>query len=192
MITAIILAAGESRRMGCPKLVLPWGTTTVLGQVLNTYKSAGVDNLMVVTGGNRDQVEALIGDSAHVVFNPDYARSEMLGSLQRGIENLEPACEAIVIALADQPSLQASSVEAVIAAYQNNQVSIVVPSHQYRRGHPWLVTANHWDEILELREPLSLRDFLGRHQEEIHYVTLEDPGVLQDLDTPEDYLKIRP
>lgn len=193
MITAIVLAAGESRRMGRPKLALPWGKTTVLGQVLATYTHAGVDNLLVVTGGNRDQVEALIGDSARVVFNPDYARGEMLSSLQCGVRNLEPACKAILIALADQPLLRSDSVKAVIAAYQDSsQASIVVPSYQLRRGHPWLATAIHWDEILELRAPLSLRDFLRRHQEEIHYVTVDDPGVLQDLDTPDDYLKTRP
>ena len=67
MITALILAAGQSKRMGKPKMLLPWGETTVLGQVIATFKAAGADDVLVVTGGVREQVEALVGDSARTI-----------------------------------------------------------------------------------------------------------------------------
>ena len=70
--------------------------------------------------------------------------------------------------------------------------SIVVPSHQMRRGHPWLVARELWDEILELRAPKSMRDFLNAHKDEIFYVECDSPRILQDLDTPADYLKYKP
>ena len=72
MITAIILAAGESRRMGNPKLVLPWGESTVIERVLSTYHSAGVEDLLVVTGGHREKVEALVKPPAKAIFNKAY------------------------------------------------------------------------------------------------------------------------
>ena len=67
-----------------------------------------------------------------------------------------------------------------------------MPSFQMRRGHPWLVTRPFWNEILELKPPQSLRDFLNSHASEIQYVNVDTPGVLADLDTPDDYHRSRP
>ncbi len=85
MIAAIILAAGQSRRMGQPKMLLPWGKTTVLETVIATFRAADVDDILVVTGGDREQVESLVRDSARTVFNPGYAAGEMLRSVQTGL-----------------------------------------------------------------------------------------------------------
>ncbi len=189
MISVVILAAGESRRMGKPKMLLPWGQTSVLRKVLSTFRCAGVEDLLVVTGGARTQVEALAEGIARTVFNPNYARGEMLSSVQCGLRNLLPDCQASLIALGDQPLVKTSSVKEVIKAYAHNHTSLVTPSYQRKRGHPWLVTARHWPEIMEMRAPLTLRDFLTNHQDEIFYVNVEDPGILLDLDTPGDYAK---
>jgi len=192
LITALILAAGQSKRMGKPKMLLPWGETTVLGQVITTFKAAGIDDILVVTGGARELVEGLVGDSARTVFNPEFAKSEMLSSVQVGLAGLKPGVEAILIALGDQPQVRERSVRLIVEAYRKSGASIVVPSFQMRRGHPWLVTQSHWDEILQMRSPDSLRDFLYRHAGEIYYVEMEHDSILQDLDTPEDYLKTKP
>jgi molybdenum cofactor cytidylyltransferase len=192
MITALILAAGQSKRMGKPKMTLSWGETTVLGQVITTFNAAGVDDMMVVTGGHRKQVEALVGDSARTVYNPGYVKREMLNSVQVGLGQTKPGTEAILIALGDQPQVQERSVQLVIKAYRISGASIVVPSFQMHRGHPWLVARLHWDEILSMRYPETLRDFLERHTAEIHYVNINNNSILQDLDTPEDYLKSKP
>jgi molybdenum cofactor cytidylyltransferase len=192
MISALILAAGQSKRMGQPKLLLPWGATTVLETVIATFKTADVDDVLVVTGGHRESVEALVRDSARTVFNPDYAEGEMLSSVQAGLAGLKPGVEAILIGLGDQPQMRERSVRAVVDEFRNSGASLVVPSFQRRRGHPWLVARLHWDEILRMRPPVTLRDFLNRHADEIHYVELNNSSILQDLDTPEDYLKSRP
>lgn len=192
MIAALILAAGQSRRMGQPKMSLPWSETTVLGQVIATIKAAGVEDVMVVTGKDRKQVEALIGDSARTVFNSEFAKGEMLGSVQAGLAELGPGTEAVLLALGDQPQVRERSVRLVVEAHLESGASIVVPSFQMRRGHPWLVTRPHWDEILRMRSPESLRDFLNRHTGEIHYAAMYNDSILQDLDTPEDYLKSKP
>jgi len=192
MISALILAAGQSKRMGQPKMLLPWGETTVLEKVIATFKSAEIDDVLVITGGNREQVERLVGDSARALFNPNYAENEMLRSVQVGLEGIPPGVEAVLIGLGDQPQIQERSVWLVLEGYRRSRASIVVPSFQMRRGHPWLVGRDHWDEILAMRPPASLRDFLNRHPGEIHYVDINNDSILQDLDTPEDYLKFKP
>lgn len=192
MITAIILAAGQSKRMGQPKMLIPWGKTTVLGQVIHTFQAAGIEDLLVITGGDREQVEALVGNSARTVFNPNYADGDMLSSIQAGVAALGPGMQAALIGLGDQPHVQAGSVRLVADGYAKTGASIVVPSFHMRRGHPWLVARPHWEEIRRMPLSESPRDFLKRHAIEIRYVEVGDPGILKDLDTPEDYLKSRP
>lgn len=192
MITALILAAGQSKRMGQPKMSLPWGEATVLEKVIATFRAAGVDDILAITGGNQEQVKRLVGDSARTVFNPDYARGEMLSSVQAGLAGLKPEVEAVLIGLGDQPQVREGSVRLVMEGYRKSGASIVVPSFQMRRGHPWLVARPHWEQILNMQFPASLRDFLNARADEIHYVEINDDSILQDLDTPEDYLKSRP
>lgn len=192
MITALILAAGQSKRMGEPKMLLPWGETTVLEKVIATFESGGVDDILVITGGDREKVEALVGDSDQTVFNPDYIEGEMLSSVQAGLAGLKPGVEAVLIGLGDQPQVQERSVRLVMEEYRKSDASVVVPSYQMRRGHPWLVAHAHWDEILGMRSPASMRDFLNSHADEIRYIEINNDSILKDLDTPEDYLKFKP
>jgi molybdenum cofactor cytidylyltransferase len=92
MISAIILAAGQSKRMGRPKMLLPWGKTTVLGQVIETIQRAGVDEIIVVTGSARGQVEQIVTQHAlRSTHNSEYASGEMLASLQTGLRALTPS-----------------------------------------------------------------------------------------------------
>lgn len=191
-VTAIILAAGQSRRMGQPKMLLPWGKTTVLGKVIETLQTAGMEDLLVVTGGSRERVEAIIHESVRVVFNAEYESLEMISSIQCGLRATKPEAQAALICLGDQPQVQAGIVQVILQEYENTGASLIVPSYQMKRGHPWLVARNWWDEILEMKPPESPRDFLNRHAKEIKYINVDTPSVLADLDTPEDYLKSRP
>ena len=191
-IAAVILAAGQSRRMGQPKLLLPWGNTTVLGQALAVFAEAGIEEIVVVTGGTREQVEALVGASARTVFNPEYAEGEMLSSIQVGLGALGPSTRAALISLGDQPQVQKETVRAVCEAYARSQSPLVVPSHHLRRGHPWLADRSVWPELLSLPAGQTPREFLNAHAGLIHYVNIDTPTILEDLDTPEDYLKSRP
>ncbi len=192
MISAIILAAGQSKRMGEPKMLLKWGETTVIEKVIATFKAAGIQDVIVVTGGAREQVEKAIGESAHTIFNAEFANSEMLSSIQIGLTAIKPEVDAILIGLGDQPQVEESSVQLVVEEYQRTDASIVVPSYHMQRGHPWLVAKKYWGTILQMRAPDSMREFLNRHSREIRYVTSDSPSILQDLDTPEDYSKSRP
>jgi molybdenum cofactor cytidylyltransferase len=193
MITAIILAAGQSKRMGQPKMLLPWGNETVLTHVISTFREAGLADIIVVTGGTRERVEdAISALKINTVFNPEFAKGEMLSSIQCGIRATTDKSQAVLIGLGDQPQVQAGSVRMVCDAYHASKSDIIVPSFNRRRGHPWLVARSLWDELLMMESPLSPRHFLDTYREKIQYVNIDDSGVLLDLDTPEDYQKWRP
>jgi molybdenum cofactor cytidylyltransferase len=209
MISAIILAAGKSARMGQNKMLMKWGDITVLEKVIQTIKSAGIEDILLVTNPDLQiripNVQILINETNH----------EMLSSIQLGLQSLAPShpptnplkkveelsivdlgevpkAEGALICLGDQPQIESRSVRAVCEAYQKSRSNLVVPSYQMRRGHPWLVARPLWDELLTMNANQSPRDFLNKHAGEIEYVNLDTPTILQDLDTPEDYLKYKP
>ncbi len=193
MISAIILAAGQSRRMGQPKMLLQWGKLTVIEQVITTFSNAGIEDIVVVTGNARDRVEAATAPyPVRRIYNEDFVNGEMLSSLQCGLRAMSEQVQAALIGLGDQPQVQERIVRCVCKAYRESQPRLVVPSFQMRRGHPWLVARSLWEELLHMNPPESPRDFLRRHANEIHYVEVGTPSILTDLDTPEDYQKSRP
>lgn len=188
MISAIVLAAGQSKRMGRAKMTLPWRATTVLGRVIEVFHAANIDDILVVTGADREATERIAQASrARAVFNPDFASDDMLTSLQIGLRALPDGVEAAFIALGDQPQIEPGTVASVLRQYSDTHAPLIVPSYHMHRGHPWLVARLLWDEILSMRSPQTPRDFLERHATDIRYVVVETPTVLQDLDTPDDY-----
>jgi molybdenum cofactor cytidylyltransferase len=207
-ITAIVLAAGLSRRMGQPKMLLPWGETTVLGQVVRTLTDSttnlttdsatklrigtdiGADfEVIVVTGGARELVEAEVarlkaeGLPVRAVFNPQYEAGEMMSSIRAGLAAIGPEAEYALIAPGDQPQLSAESVRRVVSAARQPGSRLILPSFGMRRGHPWLVRRDLWPDLVATE---TGRIFLRAHEAEIFYVEA-DETVLKDLDTPEDY-----
>jgi molybdenum cofactor cytidylyltransferase len=192
-VAAVVLAAGLSTRMGTPKMVLPWGMRTVVAQVVSQLFEGGADDVTVVTGGARELVEqALEGFPVKFTANPDYENGEMLCSLQVGIRSLGERADAALIALGDQPQIHSGVVSAVIEAYQVSSAPLVIPSYHMRRGHPWLVERGLWGDLLAVKQPNTLRDFLGDYQRLIQYVNVDDASVLADMDTPEEYQRQRP
>jgi molybdenum cofactor cytidylyltransferase len=115
----------------------------------------------------------------------------MLSSIQCGIRTLTGRTNAVLIGLGDQPQVQEGTVKKVCKSFQDSGANIVLPSYQMRRGHPWLVAQPLWNELLMMEFPQSPRDFLNAHAADILYVDVDDPNILADLDTPEDYRKWR-
>jgi molybdenum cofactor cytidylyltransferase len=192
LVSAVVLAAGESRRMGQPKMVLPWGELTVIGHVVHTLASAGLREVVVVSGGHRQGLEdALRGLSISVplrlVHNPDYVSGEMLSSLKTGIAAMSARVQGILVALGDQPQIQVEIVRKVCHAFETGDFSLVVPSFQMRRGHPWIIDRGLWPVVVNMRPPVTLRDFLRHHVHLIHHVVVDNRSILQDLDTPDQY-----
>ncbi len=197
VIAAIILAAGLSRRMGTPKMLLPWGKSSVLGQVVATFARVNPREILIVTGGSRDLVVAEAERLSsrfpvRCIHNPGFETGDMLASLQRGLESQADDVEAVLIGLGDQPQLSQAALQAVAAAaYAAGSSRLIVPSCGMRRGHPWLVQRDLWAEILALSPPLTLRDFLSAHADEILYIEA-DQTILKDLDALEEYQREKP
>jgi molybdenum cofactor cytidylyltransferase len=213
MTAAIVLAAGLSSRMGRFKLTLPWGGRTVIGQVVATLEAAGIDEVIVVTGHRADEVTTALADTtAHAVHNPDYAAGEMLSSIQAGVREvaaarqglkpppsrsthraagesrLKPAesAPAVLLCLGDQPQMRMTTVQTVLAAGEaESWQNIVIPSYQMRAGHPILLPNWLWPEILDCTG--TLRDVMSAHRDRTHFLVVDTPTILADLDTPEDY-----
>ena len=198
MISAIILAAGQSTRMRHPKMLLPWGNVTVIEHAISVFANAGIEDILVITGGAREQVEEIIlkswnHASVRTAYNYDYLGGNMLSSIQCGLRNLtEKNSEAAMIGLGDQPQVQARSVRLVSEAFLQTRSPLVVPSFEMRRGHPWLVARPLWGELIEMNASETSRDFLNRYSQDIHYVQVDTPSILTDMDTPEDYRLSRP
>lgn len=193
MITAIVLAGGESRRMGRPKMVMAWGSATVLAQVIRVLREGGAEDILVVTGGARQEVEEICSrERVTTVHNEEYASNEMLGSLQTGLRSLSADSEAALVTLGDQPQTEAATIHRLLEQYEKDRPELLVPSYQLHRGHPWVLGSRHWAEVLAMSAPDSLREFLNRHTDDIRYVEVDSPTILQDLDTPEDYARRRP
>ncbi len=190
MISALVLAAGQSTRMGRPKMVLPWGESTVLGHVIDVFRASGAEDVLVVSGGDRAAVEDIAAScAARAVFNPHYAEQDMLSSLQAGLRSMPLEAEACLVALGDQPQIMPSTVRALLDTYRSTSAPLIVPSYQMHRGHPWLVARSLWDAVLAMQAPETPRDFLRSHADRILYINVDTPSILADLDTPEDYLK---
>ncbi|MBI5353352.1 MAG: nucleotidyltransferase family protein [Chloroflexi bacterium] len=186
-ISAIILAAGQSKRMGQQKMLMSWGNTTVLGKVIETLQAAGVEDITLVA--NSATASQITNYKLPITLNDG---GEMLESIQLGLRGQNSQSEATLICLGDQPQVEERSVRLVCESFQRSRSSIVVPSFQMRRGHPWLIAREQWDEVLRMRAPKSMRDFLNSHKDEIFYLDVDSPSILQDLDTFEDYLKYKP
>jgi molybdenum cofactor cytidylyltransferase len=186
-ISAIILAAGKSVRMGQQKMLMPWGNTTVLGKVIETLQAADIEDIILVT--NSTTANQITNYKLPITFNNN---GEMLESIQLGLQAQKQTVEATLICLGDQPQVEERSVRNVCNAFRENKSNIVVPSYQMRRGHPWLIARELWGEVLKMRAPESMRNFLNTHKDDIFYVELDTPSILMDLDTPTDYLKYKP
>lgn len=188
LVGAIILGAGRSQRMGAPKLTLPWGSTTVIEHIVSVLKMGGVSPIVLVTGGARAEVQNLFRDAGiSFAHNPEYANTQMLETLQIGLREMPEEVSACLVVLGDQPQLECQTVEKLLREYRCGKGEIVVPSHNMRRGHPWLVSKNLWGAIKTFRSPRTLRDFLFEYSSGIHYVEVTSSSILMDLDTPEDY-----
>ena len=189
MIAGVVLAAGRSTRMGRFKPLLPWGRHTVIEQVATTMLAGPLDELLVVAGHEHEALAAVLRSyPARVIFNPDYATGEMISSIQAGLRALGPDVEAALMAVGDQPRLQAATLAAVTAAWRaSSPPRIIIPSYRMRRGHPICLPRAVWPDVLALNWQEGLRSLWSKLAGQIEHLTLDSPTILSDMDTPDDY-----
>ena len=188
-LAAVVLAAGLSSRMKENKLLLPWKNSTVIGWVISQLMKAELSRVFVVTGRDANLVESLTSiPGVKHIYNECYADGEMLHSLQAGLKSLPDEVNAALVVLGDQPQIEIETIRLVAREFEDNPNSkLILPSCQNRRGHPWIVARELWEEIISMEPPDNLRNFLQRHSGEITYVLVNTTTIFADIDTPQEY-----
>lgn len=187
MISAILLGAGQSQRLGMDKLSLPWGRRSILEHCFKILLESDVQACIVVLGaGNKGTRNLFQGRNVKVVINPD-SRKGMSSSIRRGIVAVPPKSEGILIALGDQPFLKTRTVNVLIHVFNQAMGGIVIPSFLGRRGHPVIFHRKYKEELLKLKGDVGGRSIVERHPEDVRVVPVKSAGVVKDLDTWEDY-----
>ncbi|MFN2513427.1 MAG: NTP transferase domain-containing protein [Pyrinomonadaceae bacterium] len=185
-VSAILLAAGRSQRMGAFKPLLPFGETTVIRSCIQNLRQAGVENIVVVLGHRAEELQQnLIDLRLRFALNPD-ARSEMSASIACGFRELPPEARAALIALTDHPAVSPDVIEAIMSEWTSGE-RLVVPEFRGRGGHPILVDLCFREELLNLDSRGGLRSFLKAHQEAVRRLPVNCPFIARDMDTWDDY-----
>jgi molybdenum cofactor cytidylyltransferase len=186
-ISAVVLAAGKSQRMGSLKQLLPFGDRTVLQTVVDMLQSVNLDQILIVVGHRCEDVEASLPSGVDVVRNDRYEEG-MFSSVLTGLDALSPETDGLLLLLGDQPQIRPEVVGAVIDRFQGGQHGIVLPEMGGKRGHPVLIDVRRYgDEIKALDGSEGLKPVVRGHPEDTEVVLIDDEAILRDMDTPEDY-----
>lgn len=192
-VVAVVLAAGVASRMGRAKQLLPWGGHTILEQTLHNVRQSRIQQTVVVTGYRAQAVAALARRAgATIVHNENYEEGEMLSSLQVAVAQLPKDCTGVLVMLADQPLVEAQTINRLLAAFQKGRGDIIAPTYEGQRGNPVLIGERFFDEMLALPLGAAPRDLLRRHPEALHLVPVTSDSVILDIDRPADYERHRP
>ncbi|HTF56203.1 MAG TPA: nucleotidyltransferase family protein [Planctomycetota bacterium] len=189
-IVPIVLAAGESVRMGRPKPLCLFGNKPALDLVLDACRGAKLAPI-VVLGHAADQVRAKADlRGAKVILNPDFAKGQT-SSLQAGVKALPKDAEGFLLFPADHPLITADEITPLIAEHKRRrkEKQIFIPSYNLKRGHPVLFDGALRQEILSLPPDAPARTVVNRHPDRIAYVEMNTSAILLDMDTPEDYAR---
>lgn len=191
MTYGILLAAGTSSRMGRPKQLLEWrGRPLVRHVAQQALASQLLIGLVVVVGAAADSVRAALAGldgPVMVVQNPDYA-SGQASSLRAGLGALPATAQAALVLLVDQPLVTPALIDTMIAAYGADRAALaLIPHYRGRRGNPALLARAIFDELRLLEGDVGAREVLARHAGAVRRIVVDDPAVVSDMDTPEDY-----
>lgn len=188
-VAAILLAAGQSRRMGAFKPLLPFGKQTVIESCLNYLIAGGVETVVVVLGHRAAEIQSRLDHpSIRFAFNPD-PTSEMGDSIAIGAEQLPETAKATFIALVDYPAVPAAVVTELIMEWSKG-ATVVKPLWQGQGGHPVIIDLKLRDELTDLAPETGLKGVFNRHKNDVKRVEVNSPYVAWDIDTWDDYVTL--
>lgn len=186
-VVAIVLAAGESSRMGRPKPLLQLNGDTFLGHLLAELRASRVNRIVVVLGHRPEAILDAVPEVAPIaVINPDY-RLGQLSSFQVGLEAVGDDLDAVLVCLADHPFISGALIDTIILGHEQTSRPIVIPTHHGRRGHPTLFARTLFAELRAAPPELGARAVVRAHAHEVLELPTEEAGILADVDTPEQY-----
>jgi molybdenum cofactor cytidylyltransferase len=191
VIPAIVLAAGASARMGRPKALLTIGGRTFVRRILDTLRDAGVKDALVVVRPDAEEVvrEIALAGIGRAIVNADPARGK-LSSLATALDTIggDPRVVAALVTLVDVPLVSAATVSALLERAARSPASILRAVYDHRHGHPVIFKRGLFDALRRADPSAGAKDVLRAHA--IEDVEVDDPGVVQDVDTPDDYSRV--
>jgi len=188
-IWAIILAAGESKRMGFPKMLLDFNGRTMLENVIGNVSDSDVGNTLVVLGAEREILTELVSNLPVKYCYNEHYKEGMLSSVKCGLRNLPSGLEAVLVFQGDQPLITPKVINHLISEYRSSDKGIVIPVYKRKRGHPLLIDSKYFSEIEILDAREGLRSLAYQFSDDVLEVETDDPGILRDFDTYEEYKK---
>ncbi|MGH9714857.1 MAG: nucleotidyltransferase family protein [Candidatus Acidiferrales bacterium] len=186
MLAAVILAAGESRRMGEPKATLPYQGLTFVEHLLAATRHPRVGLTRVVLGAHAEEIRGKLKvEPAVIVVNPDWPKGQ-LSSLQAAIRSFpRQSTEGLLLCPVDHPLVSLHLIEILIEAFDSSGKSIVLPTFDGRRGHPVIFRAKLYDELLTASADVGARQIVWAHADDLKEVPTEEEGVILNLNDPE-------
>ena len=193
-VGAVVLAAGSSSRMGEAKQLLPLADSTVLERTLQNLNAAKVDEIVLILGFSAETIRQRISDSPmknlRIVVNHKYGQG-MATSLRTGLAALSENTDAALIVLGDQPFIRPETLDRIIDQYRQSDAQIVIPIFQGSRGNPVLLDRSVFHEVMALQGDIGCRAIFGNHLDGIVKAEVDDIGILLDIDSKEDYERLR-
>jgi len=191
MIYAIVLAAGESTRMGALKQVLPFGKSTVIETIIASLLKSSAQRVIVIVGHRAPDVQKVLEKSeVEIRVNENYKKG-MLSSIKCGVSALPPDAEAFMICLCDQPGIRPENIDVLIDSYRKSGKGIIIPVYKGKRGHPVIFDKRYIEDILSLKEKDGgLREVVWKNSEDILEVEVENIAVIEDMDYMGEYRKL--
>jgi molybdenum cofactor cytidylyltransferase len=186
MIGGVILAAGQSKRLGRPKQLLDLNGEPVLRHTVRHASLSDLDQVVLVLGYEAAAIADAVGDwGQHLVVNPDYAQGQST-SLKLGLSAIDLNAEAVIFLLGDQPQVGPDLINQILAAFRQGPGRIVMPSYRGRASNPVLFAREFFPELAAVQGDQGARSVLKVHLSEVEHVEIDAYAPL-DIDTDEDY-----
>ena len=187
MVSVILLAAGESKRLRMPKLLLPFGKSTILEQTIDNLLNSRVDEVIVVLGYRAEEMmRKLANRPVKIAINPIYHHG-MSTSIVKGLSLVNNRAQAIMVALADQPLINSQTINRLIEESLGYDKGIVIPAYQAERGHPVIFASKYKEELLGLKGDIGGKHTIKQHPNDTLEVVADSKAITMDINTINDY-----
>ena len=187
MVSAILLAAGQSKRMGEPKQLMPFGQSTIVEQAINNLLNSAVNEIIVVLGYRAEEmIKTIAAKPVKIARNPNY-RQGMSTSIIAGLNLIDSQAQAVMLALGDQPSVDSQIINQLIEEFHHHDKGIVIPTYHGKRGHPIILAIKYKQKLLELMGDIGARQIIKDHPDDILEVAVDSESVISDIDTKSNY-----
>lgn len=187
MISAIILAAGESKRMGQPKQLLPFRGSTLLGQIVENLLQSQAAETIVVLGSQAEKIiPQIAGEPVKIVVNQGFEQG-MSSSIKCGLSHISEAADGVMIVLGDQPLIEKETIDLLIERHRQSERGIILPVYKGIRGHPVIFKMKYKDELMRLTGDIGGKQIVERHPSDVLEVEVDYESVVISIDAESDY-----